>query len=169
MALPVAERLAALEDDAIRQQLTPEHRGELRGAIAAMAEVSKVSLSDKDKETYIREARQFMHQGLSRLPRKVLVRTAVIAGLACAGMGALGGVTGYLAGRSSVAVEVSALNQQLVLDPGAGRAWLDLIRTNPDPRPALSQARRFRPDIGGEAASPSFWLTLPPAVPPQRR
>lgn len=127
------------------------------------------ALSKEDKQTYERNVQGFLHQHLARLPRKMMVRTAIIAGLACAGMGVLGAVGGYLAGRSSVAVEVAALNQQLVLDPGAGQAWLDLIRTNPDPRPALSQARRFRPDVGGEAASPSFWLTLPPPIAPQRR
>ncbi|WP_140886680.1 hypothetical protein [Muricoccus nepalensis] len=169
MALPLAERLAALDDDAVRQQLTPEHRGELRGAIATLAEAGKASLSDADKATYLRDVRGFLHQGLARLPRQMVVRTAVIAGLTCAGMTALGVAGGYLAGRASVMAEVSALNRHLALDAEAAAAWLDLIQLNGDPRPALSRGTKFRPDIGGEATSLNLWLRAPPAVPPQRR
>ncbi|MCB4825506.1 hypothetical protein [Roseicella aerolata] len=50
LALPVADRLAALDDEGVRGMLTSEHRAELRASIAAPAAASQASPEDANRE-----------------------------------------------------------------------------------------------------------------------
>jgi len=93
-----------------------------------------------------------------------LVATAALGIVALVGVAGAGG---FVAGRASAEREVVVVEAGLRLEAGAARAWLDVIRTNPDPRPLLGRAN-LRAEGGGRFYDGvTLWQT-PPAPPPRR-
>lgn len=94
-------------------------------------------------------------------------RLVATAALGIAALVAAAGAGGFFAGRASAEREVVVAEAGLRLEAGSARAWLDVIRANPDPRPVLGRAN-LRAEGGGRYYDGvTLWQT--PPGPPSRR
>ncbi|MBB5696043.1 hypothetical protein [Muricoccus pecuniae] len=134
------------------------------------AEAARVPMTSEEKAAFRRDVRDGLRQEAGNLARATTRRTALLAGAALA-LTALAGVGGgYLLGRSSVREEVAALNARLALPSDASRAWLELMRANPDPRPAIAAGAAWQdPATQRRAVEFRLWTDPPPATAPPRR
>lgn len=111
----------------------------------------------------IRQEAPGLHRAFNR-------RTAVLVGAAVALAAVAGAGIGFGAGRASVHDEVRAIEAGLSLRPDVARAWADLMRANPDPRPALAAARTWRDGASDRrVAEVRLWLDPVSAVAPAAR
>lgn len=136
----------------------------------AAAEAARLPMTPEDKAAFRRDLRDGLRQEAAKLARTAARRTALLAGVAVAGAGLAGGVGGFLLGRSAVRDDVAALGGRLSMEGGAARAWLDLVRANPDPRPAMAAGTAWQdPATQRRAIELRLWTDPPPATAPPRR
>lgn len=136
----------------------------------AAAEAARAPLSSEDKAALRRDVREGLRQEAGKLASATVRRTAIFAGVAVAGAGLAGGVGGFFLGRAGVRDDVVMLSGRLSMDAGAARAWSDLVRANPDPRPAMAAGTAWQdPATQRRAIELRLWTDLPSAAAPPRR
>ena len=134
------------------------------------AEAARVPMTPEDKTAFRREVREGLRQEVGKLARATSRRTAALVGAAIAGAALAGGAGGFILGRATTRVDVASLSGALSMDAGAVRTWLDLMRANSDPRPALAVGTSWKdPATQRRAVEFRLWTDPPPATAPQRR
>ncbi|TCZ61145.1 hypothetical protein [Roseicella aquatilis] len=134
--------------EASRQPLGAAEREALAGAMAA-------------------EAGRAIRGVAAEVVRAAHRRALATAALGIVALVAAAGACGFLAGRASLAREVVVAEAGLRLEAGAARAWLELIRANPDPRPLLGRATVRAAGEGRYYDGVTLWQ-VPPSPPPRR-
>ena len=134
------------------------------------AEAARLPMSPEEKAALRRDVREGLRQDAGKLARSANRRTAAIVGGAIALAALVGAAGGFLVGRSSSQADVASLSGALSVDSGAARAWADLVRANPDPRPALSAGTAWQdPTTQRRAVEFRLWTDPPSATAPPRR
>lgn len=130
-------------------------------------------LTDAERQQLTADVLGAVGQGMRReaagVRAAVSRKSMVILGL---GMGALAfasGVAGYVVGRTVTQDQVAVAQAGLRMDLEQARAWLDIIRANPDPRPAWQRAT-VRADANGRRyrEGVSLWDEMPSSAPAGR-
>ncbi len=134
------------------------------------AEDARVPFSAEEKAGFRRDVRDGLRLEAGKLAKAINQRTALLAGATLAVAVLAGGAGGFWLGRSSIREDVTALEARLTLNPGVARAWLELMRANPDPRPAIAAAATWQdPATQRRAGDFRLWMDQAPATAPPRR
>lgn len=143
------------------------------GLVSRMEEAverARVPLSAEEKATFRRDVRDGLRLEAGKLAKATNRRTALLAGAALALAVLVDAAGGYWLGRSSIREDVTALEARLALNPGVSRAWLELMRANPDPWPAIAAAATWQdPATQRRAGEFRLWMDQAPAAAPPRR
>lgn len=146
----------------------------LARSLEASAERARAPVDPAQEEALMRRVVEATSRSIRQeapgLHRAFNRRTAALVGVAVAAAGLVGAGGGFLLGRSSAADDVRAVEAQLALRADAARAWAELLRANPDPRPALAAARTWRDGASDRrVAEVRLWLDPVSAVAPAAR
>lgn len=184
LAEAVAAAQAELAQSVKRGELTRDPYRFVLGALSATlglfpglvsrmeeaAQSARVPLSAEEKAALRRDVRDGLRQDAGKLAKSINRRTALAGGAAIAVAALVGAGGGYWLGRSSLREDITALEARLALNPGVSRAWLELMRANPDPRPAIAAASTWQdPATQRRAGEFRLWMDPAPAPAPPRR
>lgn len=174
---------AQLDEGVRRGALQGDPYGELVGAMgegfdllaqhAQLGEAQRHPLTVPERQELVADVVGAVARGMRQevggiraaVSRKALA--TLVLGMAALALSS--GVTGYVVGRTATQDEVVVVQAGLRMDLEAARAWLDIIRANPDPRPAWQRAA-IRADASGRhyREGISLWNEMPPPVPTGR-